>query len=104
MACAALVCTIALFAAGCHNRTQNSGAGVVWVTVTDSPGDFTSYIVNIDSITLTRADGGSYPVLGTPETVDLTKLNNYAELWGSGTIGTRYLHVSQHHRRFTPVR
>jgi hypothetical protein len=85
----ALLCAVAILAAGCHNNNQNSGAGVAWVTLTGRPSDFSSYIVNIVSISLTRSDG--YVVtdaLGSsgPETVDFTKLSDLSELWGSATI------------------
>jgi hypothetical protein len=84
----ALLCAVAILAAGCHNNNQNSGAGVAWVTLTDQPGDFSSYIVNIVSITLTRSDGTAWPALGGsgPETVDFTKLGDLSELWGSAII------------------
>jgi hypothetical protein len=82
----ALLCAVAIFAAGCHNNNLTSGYGVAWVTLTDQPGDFASYIVNVDSITLTRNDGAVVPALGTPETVDFTKLSDVSELWGSATI------------------
>jgi hypothetical protein len=84
----ALVCAAAFLAAGCHRNNNASGYGIAWVTLTDSPGDFTSYIVNINSITLTRNDGNTFTALATPETVDFTKLSNYAELWGTATIPT----------------
>ena len=91
----ALVCAFAIFAAGCHRNNLTSGYGNVWVTLADNPGDFTSYIVNVDSITLTRNDGAVVTALATAETVDLAKLNNYAELWGTAVvpIGT-YLSAS----------
>jgi len=82
----ALLCAAAIFAAGCHNNNQASGYGVAWVTLTDQPGDFSSYIVLIDSITLTRSDGAVVTALGAPETVDFTKLHDLSELWGTATI------------------
>ncbi|MEA3107373.1 MAG: hypothetical protein QOI88_1978 [Gammaproteobacteria bacterium] len=82
----ALLCAVAIFAAGCHNNNINSGLGATWVTLTDQPGDFSSYIVNVDSITLTRSDGATVTALATPETVDFTKLRNLSELWGTATI------------------
>jgi hypothetical protein len=82
----ALLCAVAIFAAGCHNNNLYSDYGDAWVTLTDSPGDFTSYIVNVDSITLTRNDGVVVTALATVETVDFAKLNNIAELWGTATI------------------
>jgi Domain of unknown function (DUF4382) len=84
----ALLCAVAIFAAGCHNNNQNSGYGIGWVTLTDQPGDFASYIVNVDSITLTRNDGAVVTALGSPETVDFTKLGDVSELWGSASIPT----------------
>ena len=82
----ALLCACALFAAGCHRNNLTSGYGVAWVTLTDGPGDFTSYIVNVNSITLTRSDGAVVTGLATVETVDFAKLSNVAELWGTATI------------------
>jgi hypothetical protein len=82
----ALLCAGAIFAAGCHSNNTNSGYGIAWVTLTDEPGDFTSYIVNVDQIVLTRSDGAIVYPLSTVETVDFTKLSNIAELWGSGSI------------------
>ncbi len=82
----ALLCAVAVFAAGCGSNNQYSDYGNAWVTLTDSPGDFTSYIVNIDSITLTRNDGVVVTAMATPETVDFAKLDNYAEMWGTATI------------------
>jgi hypothetical protein len=83
---AALVCAFAIFSAGCHRNNLTSGYGNVWLTLTDDPGDFTSYIVNVDSITLTRNDGAVVTALATAETVDFAKLNNYAELWGTAVV------------------
>jgi hypothetical protein len=82
----ALLCAVAIFAAGCHKNNQTSGAGVAWVSLTGRPGDFSSYIVNVNSITLTRSDGASTGALLAPETVDFTKLSDLSELWGSATI------------------
>jgi hypothetical protein len=85
-ALAMLLCAAAVFAAGCHNNNLDSGYGIAWVSLTDQPGDFTSYIVNVDSITLTRNDGAVVTALQTVETVDFAKLGNREELWGTATI------------------
>ncbi|MDE1921940.1 MAG: hypothetical protein KGI55_00825 [Gammaproteobacteria bacterium] len=77
---------IVAVAAGCSSHNYNSGYGVAWVTLTAEPGDFASYIVNIDSVTLTDSAGNTYTALATVEPVDLVKLSNVAELWGSATI------------------
>jgi hypothetical protein len=88
---ATLLSALAVFAAGCHHNTNDSGYGIAWVTLTSEPGGyqsepFTSYVINIDSITLTDAAGNEYTALATVEPVDLVKLTNIAELWGSATV------------------
>jgi sulfur transfer complex TusBCD TusB component (DsrH family) len=83
----ALLCAGAVLAAGCHhNNSQTSGYGIAWVTLTDTPGDFTSYIVNVDSVTLTGAVVGQVTAVAAVETVDFTKLGNISELWSSASI------------------
>lgn len=82
----ALVCAAAIAAAGCHGQGNISYYGIAWVDVTDEPGDYTSYVITIDSITLTRTDGYVAEAVGTPEIVDLTQVHNVAELWSSGSI------------------
>jgi hypothetical protein len=82
----ALLCAAAFVAAGCHNNNNDSGYGIGWVTLTDTPGDFTSYIVNVDSVVLTGKTVGAITALSTVETVDFTKLKNFSELWGSASI------------------
>jgi hypothetical protein len=82
----ALLCAIAIAAAGCHNNTTNSGYGVTWVTLSDSPGNFASYVVNVDSVTLTRNDGAVVTAVATPESVDFAQLSDFSELWSSAPI------------------
>ena len=81
-----LVVVAAVFASGCHGQGNISYYGIAWVDVSDEPGDFTSYIITIDSVTLTRTDGIVVTAVGTPEIVDLTQVHNIAELWSSGSI------------------
>lgn len=82
----ALVCAAAVFVAGCHRQGNISYYGIGWVDVTSEPGDYVSYIVTIDSITLTRSDGVVVTAVGTPEVVDLAQVHNIAEMWSSGAI------------------
>ena len=84
----ALLCAAVFVAAGCHNNNYDSGYGIGWVTLTATPGDFTSYIVNVDSVTLNGKTVGAQPALQSVETVDFTKLRNISELWGSASIPT----------------
>lgn len=82
-----LLCTAAIIiVAGCHNNNLTSGYGIGFVTLTNTPGDFTSYTVNVDSVTLTGLVVGAYPAVQQPETIDFTKLNDIAELWDSASI------------------
>jgi hypothetical protein len=82
----ALVCAAAIIAAGCHNNNNTSGYGIAWVTLSDTPGDFSSYTVNVDSVTLTGKANGVITAVATVETVDFTKLKNISELWSSASI------------------
>lgn len=76
--CALILGGTALLAScsGYNNITY----GTAVVTMSDVSGDFTSYVVNIDAITLTRNDGVLIPVLSQTETVDLVKLRDLNEL------------------------
>ena len=82
----ALVCAAAILAAGCHRNNLTSGYGIGWTTLSDTPGDFTSYIVNVDSLTLTGKTVGVVTAIGAVETVDFTKLKNFSELWSAASI------------------
>lgn len=74
----AMTAVLALFATACGNTTTDLGTPVI--TLTDTSGDFTSYIVTIDSIQVTRSDGSIQPLLSTQERVDLTQLSNIVDL------------------------
>jgi sulfur transfer complex TusBCD TusB component (DsrH family) len=80
------VCAAAILAAGCHHRNTTSGFGITWVTLSDTPGDFTSYIVNVNSVTLTGKVDGVITAVAAVETVDFTKLKDISELWDSASV------------------
>jgi hypothetical protein len=80
------VCAAAVFTAGCHHNNLNSGYGIAWVTLSDTPGDFTSYVVNVDSLTLTGTANGAITAISAVETVDFAKLNSIDELWSAASI------------------
>ena len=84
----ALLCAAALFAAGCHHNNLNSGFGIGWLTLSGTPGDFTSYIVNVNSLSLTGTANGAITAFApqNAEIVDFTKLNNVSELISSASI------------------
>jgi hypothetical protein len=89
---AALLCACAfgLAAAGCHNNNQDSGFGVAWTTlgITDDPGQFSSYIVTIDSVVLVGVNNGQVGAIEVPETLDFTKLTSLSELWSTASLPT----------------
>jgi len=80
------LCAAAVLSAGCHHNNQNSGYGIGWFTLTGRPGEFTSYTVNVDSVTLTGVQYGTISPVTTPETVDFMKLKHISELWSAGSI------------------
>jgi hypothetical protein len=82
----ALLCAAALVVAGCHHNNNTSGFGITWVTLSDTPGDFTSYVVNVDSVSLTGKNVGAYTAVTAVETVDFTKLKNISELWSAASL------------------
>jgi Domain of unknown function (DUF4382) len=79
--CALALAIPALLASCSGNENISYGTGVL--TMSDLSGGFTgfsSYVINIDSITLTRNDGLIVEPLAEPETVDLVKLHDLSEL------------------------
>jgi hypothetical protein len=81
-----LLCAAAVASTGCHHNNQNSGYGIGWFTLTGRPGEFTSYTVNVNSVTLTGTTYGTISPVTTPETVDFMKLKDISELWSAGSI------------------
>ena len=56
------------------------GTPVITMGDLTNSSEFTSYIVNIDAIQLSRSDGTIVAPLATPQTVDLARLNTITEL------------------------
>lgn len=81
-------CTVGLLAAGCHHNNLNSGFGVTWTSLTtaDDVGQFTSYLVTVDSVVLNGKVNGAVTAIAVPETVDLTKLTSWSELWATASL------------------
>jgi hypothetical protein len=81
-------CAVGLAVAGCHNDNQDSGFGVAWTTLTttDDAGQFSSYLVTIDSVVLVGQLNGEVGAIEVPETLDFTKLTNLSELWGTVSV------------------
>jgi hypothetical protein len=81
-------CAFGLIAAGCHHNNLDSGFGVAWTTLTttDDAGQFTSYLVTIDSVVLVGKLNGAISAIAVPETVDFSKLTNLSELWATASV------------------
>lgn len=88
-----LVLLAALALAGCGSGGGSSstgfmsskqsicnGCGTAMVSLTDAPGDFVSYIVKVDSLTLTRQDGTVVQTVPTTSQVDFAQLVNLSEI------------------------
>jgi hypothetical protein len=81
-------CAFGLIAAGCHHNNLDSGFGVAWTTLTttDDAGQFTSYLVTIDSVVLVGQLNGAVSAIAVPETVDFARLTNLSELWATASL------------------
>jgi hypothetical protein len=81
-------CAFGLIAAGCHHNNLDSGFGVAWTTLTttDDVGQFTSYLVTIDSVVLVGELNGAVSAIAVPETVDFAKLTNLSELFATASL------------------
>lgn len=72
----------ALFFTGCSGSSGGSGStenGTVNVGITDAPGDFATYTVDIVSLTLTRENGTVIQVLPADATVDFAQYVDLSE-------------------------
>lgn len=63
-----------------------SGCGTALVSITDQPGDFVSYLVNVDSLTLTRSDGTVVQTVPVKTQVDFAQLVNLSEIVSADQI------------------
>jgi hypothetical protein len=81
-------CAFGLAAAGCHHNNLDSGFGVAWTTLSNAvdAGQFSSYIVTIDSVVLVGKTVGEVSGIAVPETIDFTKLTNLSELWATASL------------------
>ena len=65
---------------GCHgNNLITPGTPVVTMGQSDNTSDFATYMVTVDSITLTDTNNNVVTLLGTPQTVDLARLSDLGE-------------------------
>jgi hypothetical protein len=66
--------------------TASTECGSVLVALTDAEGDFTSYTVDVLSIRLDRASGGSVEMLPQTVRLDFADLTDLSEIVGAATV------------------
>lgn len=65
---------------------STADCGSVLVALTDAEGDFVSYTVDVLSLTLERADGGSVETLPAATRIDFAALTELAEIVSAATV------------------
>lgn len=76
---------------GCQNDTSNNSvddAGHVIIGLTDAPGDFTTYTVDVVSLTLTKANGAVVETVPAQTRVDFARYAEMTEFLTAATIPT----------------
>ncbi len=68
------------------SQSACSGCGTAMVSMTDAPGDFVSYMVKVDSLTLTRSDGTVVQTVPITSQVDFAQLVNLSEIMSAQQI------------------
>ena len=63
----------------CANPTAQDAQGCVYIGMTDAPGDFLTYTVNVTALSLTRADGVTVQMLPQSTSVDFAQYNDLTE-------------------------
>jgi uncharacterized protein DUF4382 len=83
LAAASLSCALLVNACGGGGAPMSMNpapTGTAMVTLTDMPGDFLSYMVNIVSLKLTRSDGTTVETVPVTTSVDFAQLVNLSEV------------------------
>jgi Domain of unknown function (DUF4382) len=63
----------------CASPTTQDPNGCVYIAMSDAPGDFITYTVNVRGLSLTRSDGTTVQVLPESTTVDFAQYENLTE-------------------------
>lgn len=79
-------CLLAAALAGCADDGTDPGQGKVQIAITDAPGDFFSYTVDVTSVALRRADGAIVETLPTRTRIDFSEYVELAELLTIKTV------------------
>ena len=89
--CAAIFMIALLMVIGCGGGgsptdSAQDGTGDVVVSLTDAPGDFANYTVNVLSLTLTKANGAQISVLPMQTPIDFSQYTDMTEFLTVATI------------------
>ncbi|MHB1871935.1 MAG: hypothetical protein ACYCT1_13930 [Steroidobacteraceae bacterium] len=68
------------------NSAVCNGCGTAMVSLSDAPGDFVSYLVTVDSLSLTRSDGTTVQIVPKATQVDFAQLVNLSEVIGAHEV------------------
>lgn len=79
VACSPGSTSVNLGGADCTHPTATDINGCVYVTLSDAPGDFLTYTVNVTKLQLTRADGTTVSELSNSTTVDFAQYQDLSE-------------------------
>lgn len=71
--------TSSTMATDCANPTTQDPEGCVYVGMSDAPGDFLTYTVNISSLSMIRADGVTVQMLPQSTSVDFAQYSDLTE-------------------------
>jgi hypothetical protein len=73
-------------AANGNATVSSANTGTAMLSLTDAAGDFSSYIVNVDSLQLTRSDGTVVETVPVTTQVDFTQLVNLSEIISAAQV------------------
>ncbi len=88
----AVLTLILLMLVGCGQSTSDDdgdttgGNGELAVSLTDAPGDFVTYTVDVIALTLTRANGANVSALPLSTRIDFSQYTEMTELLTIGTV------------------
>ncbi len=83
---AALLALILALALGGCATSEEEGEGELYISLTDDPGDFVAYSVEVSQLTLTRRDGAVVETLAEAVTVDFSQYVELSELLTAATV------------------
>jgi hypothetical protein len=81
-----LMASLGLVACNANTSSDNTGNGELVVGLTDAPGDYASYTVDVLSLTLTRANGEVVEAMPVSTRVDFAQYTDMTEFLTAATV------------------